>query len=611
MGQAHQRAHGPQKSRVQRTKRARRRWAIERTMSWLSRYRRLSPRYERDPRNCLAFPGLAAALNREAADADSNRAGSGHLCAVQAGTAGRCAADPSTGLRQDERHGDGEVFVGGWQGGGKSVHTSCEVADHPPGQFLVPLRCAFRRQAHLLPGRGVVTEIARGIHVDDPTGQRDLHLPGCRPLRPYVGAHAEVVPAECDRRGERPATGVLPYQLEYCWFHNGSRHRFRIHRLPPPAEPGLQHPRRGLRRTDRLPSRPFPLHGNAVHLVGMQPAPHAAGWLLATFGTWRDVGLQVWPGWPAAAQQSRGSPLEFAATFERSAFARRLAAAGYPWQHLVLTNVAALALSAAAVSAYATALSFLPTCAPYLQPTPVTSLRLPTPHTYAPRWRPSSPSAHHGGVHPADGVRHRHHSQAWECRNRNSASSVAARGRVRRSASAASEARVTARQGPAPPCILESPPLLAQLLPVHRLGLQLPGPHPDQLPSQRLIGLGLGLLVLVERGSHPRAGHAGACECVAGIGASGVLMRLPLWSGPVCAGCRAGGCTATRLPPGVGGGRGRGRAPACRPGFRRPAERRLRGFGGTAPGAPGEPELRLRCTPSLIRTQFGGSPNTR
>ncbi|GAA4798551.1 hypothetical protein GCM10023220_28000 [Streptomyces ziwulingensis] len=40
----------------------RRRWAIERTVSWLSGYRRLSPRYERDPRNYLAFLGLAAAL---------------------------------------------------------------------------------------------------------------------------------------------------------------------------------------------------------------------------------------------------------------------------------------------------------------------------------------------------------------------------------------------------------------------------------------------------------------------------------------------------------------------------------------------------------------------
>ncbi|WP_435857398.1 transposase [Streptomyces tendae] len=40
----------------------RRRWVIERTMSWLSGYRRLSPRYERNPRNYLAFLGLAAAL---------------------------------------------------------------------------------------------------------------------------------------------------------------------------------------------------------------------------------------------------------------------------------------------------------------------------------------------------------------------------------------------------------------------------------------------------------------------------------------------------------------------------------------------------------------------
>lgn len=39
-----------------------RRWVIERTISWLSGYRRLSPRYERDPRNYLAFLGLAAAI---------------------------------------------------------------------------------------------------------------------------------------------------------------------------------------------------------------------------------------------------------------------------------------------------------------------------------------------------------------------------------------------------------------------------------------------------------------------------------------------------------------------------------------------------------------------
>jgi transposase len=39
----------------------RRRRVIERTMSWLSGYRRLSPRHERDPRNQPAFLGLAAA----------------------------------------------------------------------------------------------------------------------------------------------------------------------------------------------------------------------------------------------------------------------------------------------------------------------------------------------------------------------------------------------------------------------------------------------------------------------------------------------------------------------------------------------------------------------
>lgn len=40
----------------------RHRWVIERTMSWLSGYRRLSPRYERNPCNYLGFLGLAAAL---------------------------------------------------------------------------------------------------------------------------------------------------------------------------------------------------------------------------------------------------------------------------------------------------------------------------------------------------------------------------------------------------------------------------------------------------------------------------------------------------------------------------------------------------------------------
>jgi transposase len=40
----------------------RHRWVIERTMSWLSGYRRLSPRYERDPDNYLGFLTLAAAI---------------------------------------------------------------------------------------------------------------------------------------------------------------------------------------------------------------------------------------------------------------------------------------------------------------------------------------------------------------------------------------------------------------------------------------------------------------------------------------------------------------------------------------------------------------------
>lgn len=40
----------------------RRRWVIERTMSWLTGYRRLNHRYERHPRNYLAFLGFAAAL---------------------------------------------------------------------------------------------------------------------------------------------------------------------------------------------------------------------------------------------------------------------------------------------------------------------------------------------------------------------------------------------------------------------------------------------------------------------------------------------------------------------------------------------------------------------
>ncbi|MDT8912101.1 IS5 family transposase [Amycolatopsis sp. PS_44_ISF1] len=41
----------------------RHRWAIERTMSWLTGYRRLSPCYDRLPRNYLAFLDLAAAMH--------------------------------------------------------------------------------------------------------------------------------------------------------------------------------------------------------------------------------------------------------------------------------------------------------------------------------------------------------------------------------------------------------------------------------------------------------------------------------------------------------------------------------------------------------------------
>ncbi len=40
----------------------RRRWVIERTMSWLTGYRGVSPRYERQPANYAAFLDLAAAL---------------------------------------------------------------------------------------------------------------------------------------------------------------------------------------------------------------------------------------------------------------------------------------------------------------------------------------------------------------------------------------------------------------------------------------------------------------------------------------------------------------------------------------------------------------------
>lgn len=61
MGQAHRGLYRPQESRVQRTVGAPT-LVIERTMSWLIGYRRLNHRYERHPRNDLAFLGLAAAL---------------------------------------------------------------------------------------------------------------------------------------------------------------------------------------------------------------------------------------------------------------------------------------------------------------------------------------------------------------------------------------------------------------------------------------------------------------------------------------------------------------------------------------------------------------------
>jgi transposase len=59
--QAHRRPHRAQRHRVQRTL-GTRRWVIERTISWLTGYRRLNHRHERNSRNYLAFLGLAAAL---------------------------------------------------------------------------------------------------------------------------------------------------------------------------------------------------------------------------------------------------------------------------------------------------------------------------------------------------------------------------------------------------------------------------------------------------------------------------------------------------------------------------------------------------------------------
>ncbi|WP_218153853.1 hypothetical protein [Nonomuraea pusilla] len=60
-GQAHRRPDRAQGSRVQPAFRPAS-LVIERTMSWLTGYRRLTIRYERYSGNYLAFLGLAAAL---------------------------------------------------------------------------------------------------------------------------------------------------------------------------------------------------------------------------------------------------------------------------------------------------------------------------------------------------------------------------------------------------------------------------------------------------------------------------------------------------------------------------------------------------------------------
>ncbi len=56
------RVQDPQLKPLQNDQLGRCRWVIELTIPWLSGYRRLSPRYELDPRNHLAFLGRAAAL---------------------------------------------------------------------------------------------------------------------------------------------------------------------------------------------------------------------------------------------------------------------------------------------------------------------------------------------------------------------------------------------------------------------------------------------------------------------------------------------------------------------------------------------------------------------
>ncbi|MET9325026.1 transposase [Streptomyces sp. NPDC003038] len=58
-GKRDRRPNRPQGHRLQRTARQRR-WVIERTMPWLTGYRQLSHRHERQPGNCLAFLGMAA-----------------------------------------------------------------------------------------------------------------------------------------------------------------------------------------------------------------------------------------------------------------------------------------------------------------------------------------------------------------------------------------------------------------------------------------------------------------------------------------------------------------------------------------------------------------------
>ncbi|MEU9331168.1 transposase [Streptomyces canus] len=57
----HPAPHRPQGRRVLATL-GRHRWVVERTVSWLSGYRRLHRRYERKPEHFLAFTAIAATL---------------------------------------------------------------------------------------------------------------------------------------------------------------------------------------------------------------------------------------------------------------------------------------------------------------------------------------------------------------------------------------------------------------------------------------------------------------------------------------------------------------------------------------------------------------------